>query len=758
MRSLLLSGALLVACGGGAPPDTTPIDWGKDRVKIQRLAVERDGPPSAEDVIALQLKAPESVEDWSCDAEEAEILGQGELRGLNVRGKRRAQISIPGDYAPGEFNIVAVHVHASSTMTLRLGLQSEDATLGSPDLHHVFKNTIDVYEFDMRALDGASEPFEELILLGNSGSRGNTDVEWTLLSVSFLRRTPDRWLPLAGQPPTLIDLDGETRRGTGLAAGTPITTRVAVPNSGGVLRFGLAPTPRLAQEAPAQVTVRVDGKVARECSVPESGWRSETVDLSGQAGSEVLVSFELAEGPVNLVALEQPVLTPAEGPAPLVLLITSDTHRGAYLGSAQQGIDVVSPNLDALAARGVLFEKCFSNSDNTLPAHVTLMTGRDPAETGVVSNQHRLAENAETLAEHFAAAGYATYAVTSAVHMNDPWSGLGQGFDRFDYPLGDREQRAPATLDIVESWMADAAGTPLFLWVHLFDAHRPYNPAEAETRRYYGAGDPYDMELPEPYWPTPGQLRGIRDKAWVEALYRAQVTELDEDLERLLDHPRVQQGLVVFTSDHGESLGEQGIWWVHHGVYPSVLHVPLILAWPEAPSGTRISERVRQCDIARSVLALAGLDGSALAGEDLAPHWRGEEPGEVPNFALASEGRAASLTLGRWHLVINLGMSDPVNYTNNLPKYQPVGLFDLSQDPMARHDLSAKEPDVMVRLGGALLRWLESAPAAYSERNALDESSAAMLNALGYATSEEESVELANMDKVRRLLQPWLGD
>ena len=108
--------------------------------------------------------------------------------------------------------------------------------------------------------------------------------------------------------------------------------------------------------------------------------------------------------------------------------------------------------------------------------------------------------------------------------------------------------------------------------------------------------------------------------------------------------------------------------------------------------------------------------------------------------------------------MINLHMPNQMDFTSDLPEQQPIALFDLSQDPMATRDLSAEHPDRMARLGGALLRWLESAPAAYSERNDLTESSASMLNALGYATSGEEQADVVNLERVRKHIEPWLGE
>ena len=117
-----------------------------------------------------------------------------------------------------------------------------------------------------------------------------------------------------------------------------------------------------------------------------------------------------------------------------MLLITSDTHRGDHLGSTGGPTLVRTPNLDKLAARGVLFENCVSQTNVTTPSHVTLMTGVHPKDSHVIDNRTVLIDEAETLAEAFSVAGYRTFAVTSVEHLRPRGSGLGQGFDRFDSP------------------------------------------------------------------------------------------------------------------------------------------------------------------------------------------------------------------------------------------------------------------------------------------------------------------------------------
>ena len=132
-----------------------------------------------------------------------------------------------------------------------------------------------------------------------------------------------------------------------------------------------------------------------------------------------------------------------------------------------------TPTLDRLAARGVLFEDCVSSANVTLPSHAALMTGTSPRDTGVVNNADFLGDDPVTLAERFRDAGWVTYAAVSAGGLLDDRSGLGQGFDRMA-ESGWRSLSARDRVPLLEDWLDEATEKPIFVWLHVFDAHAPY--------------------------------------------------------------------------------------------------------------------------------------------------------------------------------------------------------------------------------------------------------------------------------------------
>src|SRR2546426_10313705 len=175
--------------------------------------------------------------------------------------------------------------------------------------------------------------------------------------------------------------------------------------------------------------------------------------------------------------------------SPNVLLITLDTTRADHLG-CYGSRTASTPALDALAARGTLFEQAFTSCPMTLPAHATLLTGRQPPEHGLrLNGANGLAPDIPTLAELLAARGYETGAFVAAFVLNSKF-GLNRGFHTYDDDLeGAPAQEVPEPLSVYRpgntvtdralAWLEriavdESRARPFFCWVHLYDAHYPY--------------------------------------------------------------------------------------------------------------------------------------------------------------------------------------------------------------------------------------------------------------------------------------------
>ncbi len=700
----------------------------------------------------------------------------GEDLGLRVAGGATQEVFITGQFDPQAFNSVTIDVYADEDVSLRLGVQairsagSEEPYLGgSLDIGFVLAGTRQEVSFDLRNLPDDVGPLGRLLILG----RGKQP-DWTVFGVRFVQKPALSWLPGGSRGPALVAIEGDSRRAQGLAPGAPLSCRVQVPERGR-LSFAYAALERFPILSPAaEVVVFADSTELGRCAPPHprtdqrwqpGPWNRVELDLSRFAGDSVQLRFELQdpeykEGGDHIIALGEATVFASEPDPATVLLVTSDTHRADHLGHADSDHDVLTPALDSLAAQGVTFTDCFSTTNITLASHAALLTGVHPRDSGITNNRTRMAAHADTLAERFAEAGYATIAVTSAKHMNDPWSGLGLGFDRMSWPMHELERGAGASISLLRDWMLEHEGRPLFIWLHLYDAHRPYEPPQGFAEQYYPDNrDPRATDLPDPLGPLPPHLDGVRDLDYVRALYRGEISSLDRALGELLAEPRLQTAIVALTGDHGESLGEQGLWWDHVGVYPSVLHVPLILRWPGSPQGLRVNQPLQHTGLGSTLLALADLPASTFPGEDLRVYLDGL-PIDEPRFAWGEDGHAMSITHRGWHLVINLDDTPikPALSTTQILDERPIELFHLERDPSCQHNCIEQEQDVVRNLAPQLLAWVEGAGRALAQAQNVDRAGLALIAALGYASGEGADSTGAPLNRARERLKPYLED
>ena len=311
----------------------------------------------------------------------------------------------------------------------------------------------------------------------------------------------------------------------------------------------------------------------------------------------------------------------AASAAPLnLVLVTLDTVRADHLGCYGDAA-AETPNLDTLAGQGVRFAHASSQVPLTLPSHTTILTGLLPPHHGVRNNGAApLASGTPTLATVLAGAGYRTAAFVGAFVLDHRF-GLDRGFavydDEIERPadaswLLEAQRPGDQVVDRALAWLGADDARPFFLWVHLYDAHAPYNPPSPYRERH--PGKPYDGAV---------------------AFADAQVGRL---LAALTARGLDGRTVVAITADHGESLGEHGE--LTHGLllYEPVLAVPLLLRAPGL-AARRLDTPVSLVDLAPS---LAGLlrrqlpapPGGALDGRDLSPALlAGREPAAAELYA-----------------------------------------------------------------------------------------------------------------------------
>jgi arylsulfatase A-like enzyme len=329
----------------------------------------------------------------------------------------------------------------------------------------------------------------------------------------------------------------------------------------------------------------------------------------------------------------------SEGP-PSVLLVTVDTLRADFLHCYGFPLEN-SPEIDALAARGVLFENAIATASATAPTHASIMTSLYPREHSIgTANGHTRLEGGTTLAEHFRANGYATAAVVSNLVLSRRIA-LDRGFQVYEEAHlgaeGDEESwgLAERTTRRALAWLAGTRA-PFFLWVHYGDPHGSYQPPPPYDAKFpsvpLGSNRPLDV-LPRSWGrggiPLYQALEGLRHPWDYNRLYAGEVAYADHWIGVLLEaveRAATRDALVVaLTADHGESLGEFDFWFQHgHATTPELARVPLVIAAPGLDAG-RAGGVVSQVDLSPTLLELAGLASAPDAsGVSLVPALRGE--------------------------------------------------------------------------------------------------------------------------------------
>jgi arylsulfatase A-like enzyme len=382
----------------------------------------------------------------------------------------------------------------------------------------------------------------------------------------------------------------------------------------------------------------------------------------------------------------------APAPRPNIVVVLLDTLRPDHLGLHGYPRDT-APFLTEFASRGAVFENAFSTSAWTLPATASLFTGHYPTRHGLVNGfeanewmaarlkrsetvQQEVAQlpvDHPTLAQRLQDAGYRTFAFTTNTHVSSDF-GFERGFDGF------RLERNQKAKDVVD-WLIEHAGEvrrpaePYFLYVHLNDVHRPYEPRAP--------------------WYTPGADARTEQIA----RYDSEISYLDQELARLAEVYRWDENtLVCLVSDHGEAFLEHGTYGHGTSLYAELNRVLMVFVGPGIAPG-RIRTSTSLADVAPTLLGFAGLPAESMDGVRLCAllaegSRAGEEARLAQRFIFAHRLGVESVDLdaeitpkdlwsvqqGTWRLIHD-GLEGRTR------------LFDHARDPGEELDLYAAEPE-----------------------------------------------------------------
>jgi choline-sulfatase len=417
----------------------------------------------------------------------------------------------------------------------------------------------------------------------------------------------------------------------------------------------------------------------------------------------------------------------AELGRPNLVLILVDTLRADFTtpyGWAQD----TSPELARWSERGVVFERVRSQSSWTKMSMASLLTSLWPRSHGIREAQDGLADDAITLAEVLKEAGYATYAVQTNGWLHQSF-GFHQGFDSYMFPkpggdrrLGKASLWTHADRVIEESQRlleAHDRSSPFFLYLHFMDVHEYAAPPHLKSFGTDNRG---------------AYLAAIR---WVDSAIERVRQQLD-------DAGLLENSVIVFAADHGETFGEHGVHGHARNVLTPVVWVPLVirLPFPVEPS-VRVATQVRNIDLAPTLLELAGVPvPMGFEGESLAPLMAGttEEFDRltyaslgVPLFPDASVQTAVSD--GNWTYARNAVApeDDPEAYEGKAVAPGAEYLFDRRLDPGENANLVKREVIAAERMAELLDTYLAETRDGVVESDVrIDPAIAERLRAMGY--------------------------
>jgi len=383
----------------------------------------------------------------------------------------------------------------------------------------------------------------------------------------------------------------------------------------------------------------------------------------------------------------------ASGP-PDVVVVMVDTLRADHMGLYGYDRDT-TPNIDAWAEGGVVFERHIAQAGYTLPSVSSLMTGvRVGAHGCCVIFEETLGDEHQTLAEVFSDAGYHTRAFSQSYALSqiDP----DQGFDSFETlePAKSADDSGAQLARSVQSWLAsqDKKPDPRFLYLHFMDPHHPYRAPDGWYGRHdegydsalNGADAEMDALMADPDSATDEDINKLN------ALYDDEIAYLDGLLVDVLEQAEEAAGrrgaIVVLTGDHGEQFGEHGT-FLHKDLYQENIHVPLVVRGAGVSPGA-VDDWTQTIDLLPTLATLAEVSPGEL--------WQGRDLSDV-----MGGGGLDSALIHSDHGANVQAVIDP----SGLKFIKQQGremLFDLNVDPLELDDRAEAMPDEVDRLRGEL--------------------------------------------------------
>jgi choline-sulfatase len=412
---------------------------------------------------------------------------------------------------------------------------------------------------------------------------------------------------------------------------------------------------------------------------------------------------------------------------PNIVIVMCD-QLGAGALPAYGHPQVKSPNIDSLARAGTVFENCYSNFPLCVPARLSFMTGKYCSNIGAWDNAAQLPPDVPTFAHYLRSLGYRT-CLSGKMHFigpdqlhgfeervttdicpsdfnwtadwDDPWrimdwfhtmknvsnAGIAERSLQQDY---DEEVAFHAARKIFD-WAREPDERPFLLVASFTHPHDPY----VTPKRFWDLYRHDDIDMPRTPFIPPERRDAHSRRLWEQYdrgefgitddqvrnarhAYYGSISYVDERIGEILDALRRSKlsdnTVVIFCSDHGDMIGERGLWY-KMSFYDGSSRVPLIMAGPGIPQGHRVSSNCGQADILPTLVELAaGRSWQGYPeppdGKSVMPLLHAEDPERAAVSEIFSEGVAAPYVMlrkGRYKIMV--------------VEHDPPQIFDLQADP-----------------------------------------------------------------------------
>ena len=443
-----------------------------------------------------------------------------------------------------------------------------------------------------------------------------------------------------------------------------------------------------------------------------------------------------------------------------IILVSMDTVRADHVSG--YGVRETTPTLAEIAAEGVLLRSFYAASSYTLPSHMSIFTGLDPGEHGVIRDEAELNPGVPTLPEILEKAGYETAAFHEGGYVS-PRYGFARGFGSYrELP---RLAAVEGALPDILSWLRSHRAKPYFVFIHTYAAHYPYGgwdryreeagegrglPDRAEIEglraRWHGAHArrvegraPEDVPEEQRRFCTlynqlsethaqilgcgdnflseeaSGSPYGRQDLEAVATSYDTRIAKIDRALGEirrvLVDLGQWEDTLLIVTADHGEAFLEHGESQHDYNPFNEVIKVPAVVSYPRVLRGgpVRIVEEATwHLDLMPTILGLSGLDVPAdLKGMDLTPALMGEERISGDRVVHPAILRLAHREARPMRRVAVGGSMKFIEGDARFGDDEGL-LFDLSRDPGEVENLRSRRPEVFRKLSQSADLWQRS--------------------------------------------------